>query len=637
MANVDDWQSVDDWTTPEAAPAPKKSAPATGLLAPITDIPREVYDTTAEALSGVNDNLNPFSAAGAERRARGEAPSFLSTGKGILSAMSAPFAPIQGAARSLIGHPLAAIAPGTSYDEAKHAVDTALMGLAPRRAPSAAPRPAPQPETVGDFNVPLTQGEATGNFGKIRDEHLALRGGMGERAQVVAQERLAEKQAALDAARTDIARDLDPGGRQVLAENPQQAAEIASSAIQAEAANQRAGYKGLYEQFRQEPGEFDAGTFAQIKPSIVKRLGEAREPIILDEASRVVNPNAHRALDFVEGYFKEHPVVTPDQMNRVGKALVSIYQDAKRNPSDRRATQAVMNSFGKHIDDALDAGLFSGSEQAIQTWKDARAAFAKYKRTFGPHGPGDEVGRAMEKILGRYDGQAATPTEVANYLYGASSIGQKGSSVRIAERVRDVLGPGSPEWSGVKQGLWAKLTEATEGRTDWGPQKVSERVFEFLNGDGRPLANKMFDPAERDLMRRYGELLKKMVPPPGAVNYSNTAPVLKRIMDKTGGTISHLLGIGIGYGMGDVTGAIVAPAVTETFRAAGRGLQDRRAAREVARMMPRIETSMVQWQRAQQRALKNNSPPNQAALAAAAANLANAVRPLGVDLQGQAQ
>ncbi len=71
---------------------------------------------------------------------------FKDGGKSILDLAGLPFAPIQGAARSLIGHPYADLAqlvdshfnptgapnPEQRYDEAKRAVDTALMALGAR-------------------------------------------------------------------------------------------------------------------------------------------------------------------------------------------------------------------------------------------------------------------------------------------------------------------------------------------------------------------------------------------------------------------------------------------------------------------------------------------------------------------------
>ena len=85
---------------------------------------------------------NPSVAKAAQRQWE----DFKDAGKSVLGLAALPFAPIQGAARSLIGHPYADLAqlvdshfnpagaanPAQRYDEAKRAVDTALMALGPR-------------------------------------------------------------------------------------------------------------------------------------------------------------------------------------------------------------------------------------------------------------------------------------------------------------------------------------------------------------------------------------------------------------------------------------------------------------------------------------------------------------------------
>jgi hypothetical protein len=85
---------------------------------------------------------NPSLAKAAQRQWE----DFKDVGKSVLDLAGLPFAPIQGAARSLIGHPYADLAqlvdshfnpagaanPDQRYDEAKRAVDTALMALGPR-------------------------------------------------------------------------------------------------------------------------------------------------------------------------------------------------------------------------------------------------------------------------------------------------------------------------------------------------------------------------------------------------------------------------------------------------------------------------------------------------------------------------
>ena len=311
-------------------------------------------------------------------------------------------------------------------------------------------------------------------------------------------------------------------------------------------------------------GTIERGAFDKIGDSIKARLSAGREPVIVDDRT---TPHAVLALRDVEEQvgkvrYQNHAApdavrtetFPPSQIDGVGladldqarKRLVRIYQDAKstRNDADIRATRGVINSFDDHIEHAINSGLFTGNERALPTLKAARAAYSDYRKTFAPQGPGDEAGRVMQQILGRH-GQAATPTEISNWLYGASGLGNTGTSVRVAQRVRSIVGDGSQEWNGVRQGMWSKLTGASEGRTDWGAQKISERIAEFLNGSGKPLAQTLFSAEERQHMARFAGVLKQLVPPPGSVNHSNTAPVLARIAAQSFNAITAMLGAAV--------------------------------------------------------------------------------------------
>lgn len=133
------------------------------LLSPITDIPQEIGGAAKSALGSITENLNPFSdkhRASIEKRSK--QPFFslealkehvsslgdVGSGLGAIPALAA--SPITGAARSLIGHPYAAIT-GMPYEEAKDKVDTAMMGVrALSVGPGAKPRtlPAKTPSTA---------------------------------------------------------------------------------------------------------------------------------------------------------------------------------------------------------------------------------------------------------------------------------------------------------------------------------------------------------------------------------------------------------------------------------------------------------------------------------------------------------
>jgi hypothetical protein len=184
---------------------------------------------------------------------------------------------------------------------------------------------------------------------------------------------------------------------------------------------------------------------------------------------------------------------------------------------------------------------------------------------------GDEVDKVVARITGRDGGLPASPTEVADFLYGRSGAGDKGISVKLAQRLKRQLSPDG--WTSVRQGMWTKLTEPAEGRLDWGPQKIAERMHEFLNGNGAPLSHVLFSPEERGLMKKLAGVYKQMIPVKGTTNPSGTAPMLAKIANGARHTLLPLLG----FTHGGIPGAAVAYGMDKAFNALGNAKAARNA------------------------------------------------------------
>lgn len=125
-------------------------------------------------------------------------------------------------------------------------------------------------------------------------------------------------------------------------------------------------------------------------------------------------------------------------------------------------------------------------------------------------------------------------------LYSRTGMAAKGDSVRLAQQLHRDLSPEG--WTSVRQGMWAKLTDAGEGKIEMGPQKLSQRLHEFLNGSGSDLAKVLFTDAERTAMANYARVVKMTIPVPGTTNPSGTAPALAKIVQKMGTNILAMLG-----------------------------------------------------------------------------------------------
>jgi hypothetical protein len=329
--------------------------------------------------------------------------------------------------------------------------------------------------------------------------------------------------------------------------------------------------------------------------------------------------------------------------------------------------QAIIREFDSRVEKSIEDGLFSGDDGVLEALKGARGAYASYARTFKPNGAGDDVGRVMQSIVER----DAKPQEVANFLYGSGQL-NGGRSLRLVERLENVLGRESPEWASVQQGLvakilgdgtdhakmsdnvtkalngpgrelvgrvlgdqhlnalrsfqrgvsrakaagdavpkwigelskngfnprqvvdnltgeagfgtvaspdyarglkaflpadhwnalrqatWQKLVAKPEGVDDYGTQAIGNRIGQFLNGKGLPLAREMFTEAERKEMAEFGELMKTLTPKAGAKpNSDTTAGIGGMVADMTKklggrGHLISMIGGMMGLGTGNV-------------------------------------------------------------------------------------
>lgn len=209
------------------------------------------------------------------------------------------------------------------------------------------------------------------------------------------------------------------------------------------------------------------------------------------------------------------PSVDLRTMDEARKRLVTMYSDAKSaairsgDRSDLRAMAKILDEFDNSISDAMASGKFSGdAETAMRLQAAARKSHSEYKQAFSSRGPGDEVGRSIEKILGKYTDTAATPDEIASVSYGPKGEPGGGKAERVAVRLKKILGSNSPEWGQYKQGLFAHVM----GDESLSPAEKAARIDKFLTGRGKGLANVALEPAEKRALTAHSANLKGIEP-----------------------------------------------------------------------------------------------------------------------------
>lgn len=149
--------------------------------------------------------------------------------------------------------------------------------------------------------------------------------------------------------------------------------------------------------------------------------------------------------------------------------------------------------------------------------------------------------------------QRLSPENMASALFGHGNRVTSAQN-RLVDAVADIVGREGPEWAAIRQGQWQRLTGVTEGAIEMGPQKMSQRLHEFLNGEGKSMAEKLYTPAELGEMRKFAAIQKARIPPPGATNPSGSGNRLAALARQASATVSSMLGAYLGGPVGAAAG-----------------------------------------------------------------------------------
>lgn len=617
---------------------------------PITDYPETSSRMNKEARDQMSRGVDQIMHPGDLTSREGTGLSSVLTGAANVGLGAAGFvgSPFAAALETVVGKPIEENT-GIPKEYTDFAASMALP--MPKSLPRLRVPPVTRsPKTADMLGVTLSEGQATGDLSAIQREQAALRGQSGPPSQKIAQEFTGQQGQQIERARGDIATQLDPAGQRV-AETPQAAGQMVSDQLQRTATQRKTDVTAAYDKAKSYPGEVHAKAFDDIGTSIKTDLSSRAEPIIIDDK---LTPFASHAIKDIEGRVanlkiqnRASPHPDPTRAQIVGVDLNGIDQMRKRlsafrkdaygsgNAADGRAAQAVLDAFDNHIDGAINGGMFRGDPRAIGAWNDARAFYADYRKTFTA-GKNDPIGRVVEKIIGKGGNPAAIPNDVADFMYGTAGVNPTSLNVGVVSRLKSTFGDRSPEWSSIKQGLFSRLTETGEGMKDLGPGKVAERINKFLSSDGKEMANVVFSPAERDMIQKYADLMRKIEVPQAGANWSNTATFAAKALDKIGTHVGVQIGAGLGALLGSSAGL---PHGMEAGYAAGAAVakggsmaSNAMQARKIASQMPIVGKVMTNYQHAVTAYSTTPSARNAARMSIAARNLSTNLKDVGINL-----
>lgn len=195
--------------------------------------------------------------------------------------------------------------------------------------------------------------------------------------------------------------------------------------------------------------------------------------------------------------------VSMQGLEQTRKRLGAMAQ-AATNDADRRAARHVMRAYDDWLDNAFDSALFSGSDEALGAYKQARAANADWRTRYG-YNRRDDADRLVNRVV---TGEV-TPQEFANWLVGSTQVGSKGVSSRLLTRVVEATSGDAEALQAIRGGVWNRLTQTAEGVADKAPAKIANDIGEFLNGSGRDVANRLLTPEQRAIAQTYADTLRR--------------------------------------------------------------------------------------------------------------------------------
>jgi len=401
-----------------------------------------------------------------------------------------------------------------------------------------------------EFGIPALRPNVSGDVNDFAAIERIRRTGEGGAAETV-RTALNNQQGAMRRAAETIATDISGG---LVQDQGNAAAAVMQGLRQAqEAARQTAG--AAYEALEAAGGGLRGTAVANMATELRARLQTAGLRI-----SDQLTPNVQAALDDIQQMVAgaERGTVPFMSIERIRQNLLRLQRNANRGTlgQDQNAIGRLIGEFDGQVDDLMTTALTEGNAEVLQGMaQNARQLWSRYRQTFLGDGAG-------ARFIQRMVDDDATPDQAARWLFGANKLGGGNFTANIARQVRDVLGDGSEEWNAIRQAAFRQMTMNTTGTTQPGPQQIRTAINEFVNGSlTRDLSSTLFSESERALMRRFATALGRMVPPEGAVNYSNTAYQNQRMVRDAFRALAGVLGFA---GSGGNPGAAIVASGTMT-------------------------------------------------------------------------
>lgn len=371
-----------------------------------------------------------------------------------------------------------------------------------------------------EFDIPLSRGQVTQEFEQLAREEATRKGAFGESAGNIMRQFDEEQAQAVTGARGRV-QDTLAGGERAATREAEGGAVVAEGleARRRAAAN---AVDDAYELARTKDARLDVDNISGLVTEIKRGVEDyGIDPQLHPAATRALRNIEQLSEDVSKG--ARVSAVTLRRIETERRRLGNL-TDSAANKADRAATIRMKNELDRWLDDAVDNALFSGDPEALELLKAARATRKRYGELFEAKDQKDEAGRVVQRMIDT----DPTPEEVVNYIFGRGKLGARGVSKRILDRLENVFGKDSEEWSALREVGWLRLSQDKSGRA-LSPKQFAKSLEEALNTN-RSLMEKLYSKQELALMDRYKNVLLRTETPEGARNPSQTAFTIARLL-----------------------------------------------------------------------------------------------------------
>lgn len=426
-------------------------------------------------------------------------------------------------------------------------VTMAKQGISPKNMKST--RNVRQAENLtNEFGIPFTKGQMTQDVANLNLEDSLRHGGLTNKGQAIVSSFDAAQARQINKAGQTIQSRLS-GAASPQVETVNQSMELVGGAIKDKAAAAESAIQAAYSNA--------AGKSAALRyPDVESLAGGMRSAIkerVVDLGGNSLTPATKGALntinDFVttaEGSAKQGGATGIKDIEFLRRKF-NQYIDAAANPTDKANIVIMKRHLDGFVDDAVEKALFVGDDDAISALKEARALRADYARKFQANPRTTKSGSVMQddagKVMERIVESNPTNEEIANYLFGSAKIA-KGSSQRIAAKMKDVLGESSPEWHSVREAAFLKLTTNDAKGAPISAKMFNKRLNDAVFGSGESFMKELFTPAEMNQFRRFASAVSRTQPEIG--NPSKTSYKQSQIFRQAVTQLTSRLGFATG-------------------------------------------------------------------------------------------